>query len=144
MWKIEATALCKDGAVIVGKLRPTEMRILDCFIRHPNEIMSAEQIAIKIGSKSPDYIRDLMSRFISSNKGLPLEALKGKRWEWRVSTPNTEKQENNFCVFPALGYWEIDGKPVSSLKANYGANPKAVWRETEVAKNMKESEVEKP
>lgn len=41
-----------------------------------------------------------------------------------------------FCVFPAMGYWEIDGKPVSSREARYGLHPRAVWKESEVAKNL--------
>lgn len=39
-----------------------------------------------------------------------------------------------FIVFPALGYWEIDGKPVSSKEAQYGLHPDAVWKETEAAR----------
>ena len=30
-------------------------------------------------------------------------------------------------IFPSLGHWEIDGKPVSSEEAEYGLNPDAVW-----------------
>ena len=43
---------------------------------------------------------------------------------------------NNFVVFPAFGYWEIDGSPVSSKEAMYGAHPHTIWRETEVARNL--------
>ena len=43
---------------------------------------------------------------------------------------------DKFVVFPALGYWEIDGKPVSSKEAQFGAHPRAIWRETEVARNL--------
>jgi len=39
-----------------------------------------------------------------------------------------------FCAFPAMGYWEIDGKPVSSKEAQSGLHPRAIWRETEIAK----------
>ena len=41
-----------------------------------------------------------------------------------------------FCVFPALGYWEIDGKPVSSKEAEYGLNPRAIWKPTEIARSL--------
>jgi len=27
-------------------------------------------------------------------------------------------KQDNFVVFPALGYWEIDGKPVSKMQDN--------------------------
>lgn len=40
-----------------------------------------------------------------------------------------------FCCFPALTYWEIDGKPVSSREAEYGAHPRAVLKETEISKH---------
>lgn len=39
----------------------------------------------------------------------------------------------HFNVFPALGYWEIDSKPVSSREARYGAHPRAKWMRTEEA-----------
>jgi len=45
-----------------------------------------------------------------------------------------------FCVFPALGYWEIDGKPVSAKKAQYGSHPGAIWKETEIAKSRERGE----
>lgn len=46
-----------------------------------------------------------------------------------------------FVVFPAFGYWEIDGKPVSSKEADYGLNPKAKWVETEVARNLRNGDL---
>lgn len=36
-------------------------------------------------------------------------------------------EEIGFCIFPAMGYWEMMGKPVSSLDAEYGAHPDAKW-----------------
>lgn len=41
-----------------------------------------------------------------------------------------------FVAFPALGYWEIDGKAVSSEKAQWGLNSDAVWKPTEISKNL--------
>jgi len=48
-----------------------------------------------------------------------------------VYVPPTE-----FCVCPSMGYWEIDGKSVSSTEADCGLNPQAVWKESEVARNL--------
>ena len=36
-------------------------------------------------------------------------------------------QEEHFCVFPAMGYWEIDGKPVSSREVRSGLHPLVKW-----------------
>ncbi len=41
-----------------------------------------------------------------------------------------------FCVSPAMGYWELDGKPVSGKEAQWGSAPGAVWRESEIAKEI--------
>jgi len=38
-----------------------------------------------------------------------------------------------FVVFPSFTYWEIDGKPVSSREADYGLNPKAILKLTDIA-----------
>ncbi len=46
-----------------------------------------------------------------------------------MTNSSVEKYEH-FNVFPAMGYWEIEGKPVSSRAAEYGAHPKAVWKQT--------------
>jgi len=43
-------------------------------------------------------------------------------------------KNRKFCVFPAVGYWEIDGKPVSENEAKL--NPQAVWKKTEIAKRI--------
>ncbi len=40
-----------------------------------------------------------------------------------------------FCAFPALWYWELDGKPVSERVANESG--RAIQKPTEVAKNIK-------
>ena len=57
--------------------------------------------------------------------------------------------EQKFAAFPSLGYWEIDGKPVSSADARavgwFAGGAK--WRETEVARNLGhylDSPIEKP
>ena len=42
----------------------------------------------------------------------------------------------SFNVFPALGYWEIDGKPVSSKEAEHGLHPRAVWKETQYSEGL--------
>ena len=36
-------------------------------------------------------------------------------------------QEEHLCVFPTMGYWEIDGRPVSSREAHSGLHPLAKW-----------------
>lgn len=36
-------------------------------------------------------------------------------------------EERGICIFPAMGYWEIDGKPVSSREAEAGAHPDTKW-----------------
>ena len=41
-----------------------------------------------------------------------------------------------FCVFSAMGYWELNGRPVSSERARYGSAPGAVWKESEVAREL--------
>ena len=33
-----------------------------------------------------------------------------------------------FCAFPSFGYWELNGKPVSSKVAKYGLRVGVVWR----------------
>ena len=43
-----------------------------------------------------------------------------------------------FCVFPALGYWSLNGKPVSDKEANYGLTPGVKWLPTEIARNLKD------
>ncbi|KKL97298.1 hypothetical protein LCGC14_1835900 [marine sediment metagenome] len=43
-----------------------------------------------------------------------------------------------FCAFPAMGYWEIDGKSVSSAEAEYGGHPRAIWRESEISKQLED------
>lgn len=43
-----------------------------------------------------------------------------------------------FSSLPALGYWEIDGAPVSSEEAMNGLHPKAVWIPTEISDNIHE------
>ena len=47
-----------------------------------------------------------------------------------------ENNRGNFVVFPSLGYWEIDGKPVSPKEAQYGLHPKAKWMPTEVSRTI--------
>lgn len=41
-----------------------------------------------------------------------------------------------FCVSPAMGYWELSGRPVSAKEAQYGLLPEAIWRESEVAREL--------
>ena len=41
-----------------------------------------------------------------------------------------------FCVFPSMGYWEVDGKPVSWEDAKN--NPNRIWKQSEIAKNIKD------
>jgi hypothetical protein len=48
----------------------------------------------------------------------------------------TYRPPTKFCVFPALTYWELNGKPVSAQEAQYGLAPGAVLRETEIAKEL--------
>lgn len=43
-----------------------------------------------------------------------------------------------FCVFPALGYWELYGQAISPTEAQYGLIPGAVWVESEIAENLKD------
>jgi len=35
-----------------------------------------------------------------------------------------------------MGYWELNGRPVSSREADYGLHPLALWKESEVAKEL--------
>ena len=41
-----------------------------------------------------------------------------------------------FAVAPSMGYFEIDGKPVSDKEAQWGSAPGAVWRESEISKEL--------
>ncbi len=36
-------------------------------------------------------------------------------------------EEDRICIFPTMGYWEIDGRPVSSREAHSGLHPLAKW-----------------
>ena len=54
-----------------------------------------------------------------------------------------DEYENGFVVFPTPGYWEIDGKPVSPVDAQYGLHPRAKWCPTEVtAAELEDNEQE--
>ena len=52
-----------------------------------------------------------------------------------MKTPEKDNQEKRFVIFPSFGYWEIDGKPVSSEEAQAGLHPRAIWRLTEIGKH---------
>lgn len=41
-----------------------------------------------------------------------------------------------FCVYPVLGYWELNEKPVSSKEAQCGLDPGAKWMESEVCREL--------
>ena len=49
-----------------------------------------------------------------------------------------------FCAFPSLGYWEVDGKPVSSREAlerealcDRGSHlARSIWRESEISREL--------
>ena len=41
-----------------------------------------------------------------------------------------------FCSFPSMGYWAIDGRPVSPREALNGLNPRATYERSEVANNL--------
>lgn len=43
-----------------------------------------------------------------------------------------------FCALPAMTYWEIDGKPVSSREAEYDGHPRAVLKESEISKHLED------
>lgn len=60
----------------------------------------------------------------------------GTRGDKRMKKGRKTTGAEDFVVFPALGYWEIDGKPVSSREAKCGLHPRAVWKPTEVACQM--------
>ena len=50
------------------------------------------------------------------------------------------EQHQPFCVFPSMGYWELDGKPVSGKMVRYGLEPGAIWKQTELAKRNQNEE----
>ena len=43
-----------------------------------------------------------------------------------------------FCVFPSMGYWALNGKPISAREAQHGAAPGVTWESSEIALNLKD------
>ena len=82
MYEIEITNLIKDGEVVC-ELTKTEARVLDYFIQHPNQTFSAEQLTEKLGLKSANYIRNIISALANNwSLSLPFEQVKKKGWRW--------------------------------------------------------------
>lgn len=80
MYQIEVTNLTKDGEII-AELTKTEARVLNYLIQHPNQLFSAETLAEKLELKSPNYVRNVMSRLIKQ-LNLPVETVLKQGWRW--------------------------------------------------------------
>ena len=43
-----------------------------------------------------------------------------------------------FCSFPSIGYWELNGHPVSSQEAEYGKKKGAIWKKSELSRDIEQ------
>ena len=77
--------------------------------------------AVWYGSQGPQQLRLLERRPLGSPERAPLN----DRCRTMVCRKTAHLDE--FCAFPALGYWEIAGRPVSSAEAQSGRHPDAIW-----------------